>query len=121
MSNGPVPRDLEAHVRSVIRRWMATYDTSQEDLAARIGQSQVWVSRYLAGKRRCDLNTLAAIATAFGRDLAALLTLPANPKERDLVRMFHAVDKKGQTAVIELLRQMTRATAPRADAPRTKT
>lgn len=52
-------------VAKEIKVLLVRRDWKQSDLAARMGKSEVWVSRKLRGSQTIDLNELTAFADAF--------------------------------------------------------
>lgn len=74
--------------RLFLAEWREAKQLTQEQLGKRLDPpvSDVTVSRWETGKRRPDLNALAAIAEALGTSLASLLRHPDQPSADDLLR-----------------------------------
>ena len=60
-------------VAKEIRIALIRLDWKQSDLAARMGKSEMWVSRRLRGAQPIDLNDFQAFASALGVPLEELL------------------------------------------------
>jgi transcriptional regulator with XRE-family HTH domain len=76
-------------LRLYIAEWRENRGLSQEELGARLGPegvSDVTVSRWETGKRRPDLNALAAIAEALDIDINDLRRHPDQPSADALLR-----------------------------------
>jgi hypothetical protein len=73
-----------------------------------VEKNQPWLSRYLAGGIDADLDTLAAIAKVFDHNLFALLSVPADPEEAALIRLYRALRPEGRRAILAMLREMSR-------------
>ena len=99
----PVPPTLDDVARSRIRAWIRSSGVTQSELAARIGKNQAWLSRYLSGKFDADLATLDKITRAFGQPFSALVDVPTDPMEADLLASFRALRLSDRTIVVELL------------------
>jgi transcriptional regulator with XRE-family HTH domain len=67
------PTDLSASVGKEIRKLLIDLDLTQADLAARIGENEIWVSRRLRGSVPIDLNDLARFAAALDKDFLELM------------------------------------------------
>lgn len=78
MSTPTQTADLSAAVAAEIRAIMAYRLITQAQLAARLGVSEMWVSRKLRGRQVIDLNDLQRIAIALDTDAVALVTRSAN-------------------------------------------
>lgn len=59
---------------------------TQELLGARLGVSDVTISRWETGARRPDINVIAAYAEALGRDFRDMFRDPKAPSADDLLR-----------------------------------
>lgn len=57
----------------MLRRLRSERGLNQEQLAAKLGVRQEWVSRYEVGERRLDVVELADIASALGVTIAQIL------------------------------------------------
>lgn len=76
-------------LRMFIAEWREHRGLTQEELGARLGPdgvSDVTVSRWETGKRRPDLNALAAIAEALDIEPGELYRHPDQPSANDLLR-----------------------------------
>ena len=102
------PQSLDAQARAQIAHWIKSTGTSQAALSLKIGRSQVWVSRYLRGEFNADLTTLAAIAHEFGHTLSALLSLPSDPTEAAILKMFRACRPQSRRAAVHILTELSR-------------
>jgi transcriptional regulator with XRE-family HTH domain len=72
--------------RLYIAEWREEKKLTQEQLAQRLGASNVTVSRWETGKRQPDYNAQAAIAEALGVDPFDLRRHPAQPSADALLR-----------------------------------
>jgi predicted transcriptional regulator len=54
----PMPLTLDQVARDRIKHWIVSTGVTQTELAARIGRTQAWMSRYLSGEFDADLETL---------------------------------------------------------------
>lgn len=63
------PVVVHEEVITQIRQAMADAGVNQEELARRLGRSQPWLSRVLAGRRELKVRDAEAIAHALGVDL----------------------------------------------------
>lgn len=72
--------------RLFIAEWRTNRGLSQEALGGRLGTSDVTVSRWETGKRRPDLNALAAIAEALDIEISDLHRHPDQPSADALLR-----------------------------------
>lgn len=59
---------------------------TQEALGQRLGVSDVTISRWETGKRRPDINVIAAYAEALGREFTDMMRHPDQPSADDLLR-----------------------------------
>lgn len=93
---------LDQIARARIREWLTATGTTQTTLGERIGKTQAWMSRYLAGEFDADLTTLQKMAEVFGHSIAALLDVPSDPQEATLVNYFRAVDDEKRAIALRL-------------------
>lgn len=100
---------LDDVARTQIKRWMKATGVTQEVLAARIGRNQVWLSRYLKGEYDTDLTTLDQMARVFDHPLTALLSLPTDPAEGQILTWYRAIRPEQRAHVAALLRALARA------------
>lgn len=59
---------------------------TQEQMGQRMGVSDVTISRWETGKRRPDINVIAAYAEALGREFRDMMRHPEQPSADDLLR-----------------------------------
>ena len=71
--------------RIFIAEWREAKGLTQEQLGARLGVSDVTVSRWETGKRKADKDVLAAICEALGIPLAAIFRHPDQPSVDELL------------------------------------
>lgn len=64
---------LSAHVGKEIRKLLIDLDMKQLELATRLGENEMWISRRLRGTQPIDLNDLERIAKALGVEVADLM------------------------------------------------
>lgn len=64
---------LSAFVGKEIRKLLIDLDMKQLELATRLGENEMWVSRRLRGTQPIDLNDLERIAAILEVDVAELL------------------------------------------------
>lgn len=62
-----------ARLRAVLRQARHEAGLNQEQLAARLGVRQEWISRYEVGERRLDVIELADVTRAIGIPLLEVL------------------------------------------------
>jgi transcriptional regulator with XRE-family HTH domain len=103
----PMPPTLDQGARDRIRAWITSTGVTQTALAARIGRTQAWMSRYLSGELDADLETLQKMAHAFGHSLAALLEVPTDPVEARVVQLFRALPVDMRALIVSLLEMWT--------------
>lgn len=72
--------------RLFLAEWRKSKGLTQEQVAQRLGASQITVSRWETGERRPDLNAQAALAEALGVDFADLRRHPDTPSADALLR-----------------------------------
>jgi transcriptional regulator with XRE-family HTH domain len=114
-----VPTPIDEIARQQIRQWLRSTGTTQVSFAEQIDRNQEWVSRYLNGNFDADLTTLQRMAGVFNHTLATLFgSLPSDPDENALLRMFRGLRPEGRKALLSVLQEWTRA---RPDRDRTKT
>lgn len=106
----PGRRTLDEQARATIKRWMHGTGATQAVLAARLRKTPGWVSRYLLGDFNADLETLRAIADAFGHPFMALfeepiapLGTPVDPLEARLVSEWRALPLDAREKVVEMV------------------
>lgn len=68
---------ITASVAAEVRAELARQRISQQLLAAKLGVSQQWVSRRIAGTVAFDVDELARIARLLGVPMAQFLPAPA--------------------------------------------
>lgn len=69
-----------------IALWREHRGLSQQQLADRLGTTDVTISRWETGKRQPDINAQAAIAEALNIEMADLFRLPTTPSADALLR-----------------------------------
>lgn len=82
---------------------------SQSRLAARIGRPQPWLSRYLGTDDSEEvelLETLSRIAKVFDHSFAALLGVPGDPDEQDIIDFYRKIRPSSRKALKDLLRTL---------------
>jgi len=72
--------------RLYLAEWREAKGLSQEALAGRLDTTDVTISRWETGKRRPDLDALAAYAEALGIELMDLYRHPDQPSADALLR-----------------------------------
>lgn len=96
--------------RHRIVAWLAANPRiTQTKLAAEVGVSQTWVSQYKSGDQDADIDQLDAMARVFGHTLVELLDLRPDPKERDLIDAYRAIEASKRPLAIEVVKAMTGA------------
>jgi transcriptional regulator with XRE-family HTH domain len=108
----PVPPTRDEQARERIRSWVHSTGVTQTELAAQIGRTQAWMSRYLNGEFDADLTTLERMAGVFGFNLSALLNLPNDPFEARIIEEVRALPPKSRGILLDLLTSL-RQTRPR--------
>jgi transcriptional regulator with XRE-family HTH domain len=105
-----VPPPVDEIARQQIRQWLRSTGTTQVSFAQQIDRNQEWVSRYLNGNFDADLTTLQRMAGVFGHNLATLFgSLPSDPDEGALLRMFRGLRPEGRKALLTVLQEWTHA------------
>jgi transcriptional regulator with XRE-family HTH domain len=103
-----VPTPIDEIARQQIRQWLRSTGTTQVSFAQQIDRNQEWVSRYLNGNFDADLPTLQRMAAVFGHNLATLFgSLPSDPDEGSLLRMFRGLRPEGRKALLTVLQEWT--------------
>lgn len=93
---------------------------TQTEFCAHIGRNQGWLSRYLDGKKEADLDTLEAMAGAFGHPIAKLFDWPlTDPDEAALIGMFRALPDDARQHLLLLLAVWTQGATSRLQMPGT--
>jgi transcriptional regulator with XRE-family HTH domain len=85
--------NLSASVGKEIRKLLIDLDLKQAELAARLGENEMWMSRRLRGTQPIDLNDLERIAKALDVEVSALF-----PQREGRV-VTHAGAPRRQTTV----------------------
>lgn len=73
-------------LRIYLAEWRERKELTQEQVANRIGTSDVTISRWETGMRRPDLDAQAAFAETLGIELADLYRHPDQPSADELLR-----------------------------------
>jgi transcriptional regulator with XRE-family HTH domain len=96
---------MDDHARATIKRWMHGTGATQATLAQRIGKTPGWVSRYLLGDYNADLETLRAIAEAFGHPFCGLFdeVTSTDAAATRLVSAWRALPSEARTMVIDVV------------------
>lgn len=102
------PPSLQTIARTNLKQWLVSTDTTQTYVCAQIGRNQPWLSRYLKGEIDADIDTLAQMAAVFEHSLFALLSVPADPEEALLVKLYRACRPTGRRAALAMLRELSR-------------
>jgi transcriptional regulator with XRE-family HTH domain len=97
---------LDQQARTRLRLWLQTTGITQVELAARIGRTQVWISRYLKAEFNADLETLHRMAGAFGHTLTELLDLPQDATESKLLEAYRAMPPKLRADFLRLFESL---------------
>lgn len=101
---------LDDVVRATVRAWMQTGGVSQDTLAARLGKTQAWASRYLSGEIQLGtLEEAVRLAGAFGQTLAALLDLTPNRDDAELLDTYRALPPADRDLALRMIRRLSRA------------
>jgi transcriptional regulator with XRE-family HTH domain len=108
-----MPLSLQDTARAQLKRWIASTGTTQIAFGERIGRTQVWVSKYLAGELDTDLDTLQQMAKVFGHTLTQLLDFPADPDEDALITAYRALRPDARRLVFQVLQEMSRGRGPK--------
>jgi transcriptional regulator with XRE-family HTH domain len=107
MAPPPAPT-LQQIARAQIKHWIDTTGTTQSAICKAIDRNQPWLSRYLSGDIDADIDTLAKIAKVFDHTLFALLSLPADPEEAHITRLYRGLRPEGRRAALAVLQEMGR-------------
>jgi transcriptional regulator with XRE-family HTH domain len=91
---------------------------TQEHVAKAVGVSQSWVSQYKSGDVDADIDQLDAMARVFGHTLNELFDLRPDPKERDLIDAYRAIEATKRPLAVDVVKALV--TAPPAP-PRKRT
>lgn len=73
---------MNESVRSRIEERLRALGMTQRDFAARLGVSEVTVSRWLSGERNPSIETLSKIADALGTDTSYFFTSDSRADEK---------------------------------------
>jgi transcriptional regulator with XRE-family HTH domain len=104
----PPTSSFDDWVRGQIRRWLEVRGMTQTTLSERIGRNQVWLSRYLKGEFATDFDTLALIAEAFDQTLFALLAVPRDDEEAQLMGDYRALPRSARRLARQLVAELAR-------------
>jgi transcriptional regulator with XRE-family HTH domain len=101
-------RSLADLARQRIIGWMAANrQITQARIASAVGVSQSWVSLYKSGDVDADIDQLAAIASVYGHTLMELIDLRPDPKERELLDAYRAIEAAKRPLAIEVVRALS--------------
>ena len=103
---------IDENARRRLKAWLAASGLTQDDLAKAIPadqnkrkKKQNYVSRYLDGTiYKIELDTLAAMASVFGRTLCELLDTQPSTSEGELIELFRAMSPEMQAAFLGVAR-----------------
>jgi transcriptional regulator with XRE-family HTH domain len=99
---------LDELARSQIKRWILLHGISQERVAAHVGKTQAWLSRYLAGDYSADLGTLQLLAELFGHGIGEVLAYEMKQDERTLLMCYRACRAAGRKALLDVADELSR-------------
>ncbi len=100
--------------RQRIRVWLAANPRiTQAKLAQEVGVSQTWVSQYKSGDQDADIDQLDAMARVFGHTFNELIDARPDPKERELLDAYRAIETARRPLAVEVVKALS-ATAPPA-------
>lgn len=106
-------KSLADRARLRLVGWMgANPKITQAAVAAAVGVSQSWVSLYKSGGVDADLDQLDAMARVFSHTLTELLDLRPDPKERELLDAYRAIEAAKRPLAIEVVRALVAAPPP---------
>lgn len=94
-------------LRLYIAEWREKRGLSQQTLADRLGASDVTISRWETGKRRPDLNALAAIAEALGGNLE-VIDLFRHPDQLSTDELLRDQPPEVRNQAVNLIRAIRR-------------
>jgi len=104
MAKGMTLDDL---ARRRITSWRKnTPGMTQQALGELIGRTAVWVSRWERGSFDADLDTLAAMARAFGHTLFAALDVRQDEREQQVLDYYRSIQRDKRDAAIDALALM---------------
>lgn len=99
--------------RQRIVTWMAANPKiTQNMIAEAVGVSQSWVSLYKSGRVEADLDQLDEIARVFNHTLNELLDLRPDPKERELIEAYRAIEPAKRPLAVEVVKGLAVVPVP---------
>lgn len=93
-------------VRARLAAWRAKRPIPQKRIGVAVGWSQSMVSGYFNGVNNADLDTLAALAKLWGRDLIELFAdqdVPADPVTARVMSLYNGISQKQQELINGLM------------------
>ncbi len=104
---------LQELARKRLIQWMdANPKITQTDIGRSIGHGQGWVSKYRRGEQQADIDDLDGMARVFGHTINELIDLRPDPKERDLLDAYRAIEPGKRPLALEVIRAMTAMPPP---------
>lgn len=85
---------------------------TQMTLAKAVGVSQSWVSLYKSGDQDANIDQLDVMARVFGHTLNELIDLRPDPKERELLDAYRAIEASKRPLAIEVVRALSAQPPP---------
>lgn len=99
--------------RTRLVQWMdANPRITQTAVGRAVGHHQVWVSRFKSGAQDASVDELEAMAKVYGHTLTELLDLRPDPKERELLDAYRAIDQAKRPLAVEVVRALSAVPAP---------
>src|SRR5262245_55110199 len=102
----PTPHQL---ARLRLKNWMDAQGVNQTALALKVGRRQSWLSRYLSGEFKTDIETLNKLAAALNKPFTALFQdLPDSHDSRliDLIEIYKALDENDQILLLRMAQNL---------------
>jgi len=102
----PTPHKL---ARLRLKNWMDAQGVNQTALARKVGRRQSWLSRYLSGEFKTDIDTLERLATALDKPFTALFeSLPDSHDSRliDLIEIYKALEDVDQLLLLRMAQNL---------------
>lgn len=99
---------LQDLARKRLIQWMdANPKITQTEIGRAVGHGQGWISKYRREEQDADIDELDGMARVFGHSLTELLDLRPDPKERELLDAYRAIEPLKRPLAIEVLRGLT--------------
>jgi transcriptional regulator with XRE-family HTH domain len=100
---------LDDIARERVREWMAVRGWNQSALAARLGRTKTWVSRYLQGGFSLEFWEAGELARAFEQPIEALvISRPDDPVWAARIAKFDALPEHERQLVDRLIDAFSR-------------